>query len=269
MLLRRMIEHVRTQNWLAIVLDFIIVVLGVTFALLAEQWISERQKRVNLQEVELNLKTELISNYFAANERLSLTNCRVEQLRDLGDRLLQPAGAWEPVQRSEEDLEARLAYASVLRSPNRVWGSTIWKDELGRGTFNTWSNDRRILVDSVFRLTDQANKLQNDILKGEARLKTLAQVTELSRSQRLRYFDIVAEIDQYGYALEIMSGQIVRAIEMYTFDFTEEERDQVLNWVEFSNQNGSKIYGECRKPISFQILEDVTPESDETSSLID
>jgi len=30
MLLRRMMQHVRTQNWFAVFLDFVIVVVGVT-----------------------------------------------------------------------------------------------------------------------------------------------------------------------------------------------------------------------------------------------
>ena len=38
MLLRRLIEHVRAQNWTAIAIDFVIVVVGVFVGLQAQQW---------------------------------------------------------------------------------------------------------------------------------------------------------------------------------------------------------------------------------------
>ena len=38
MLLRRMIEHLRTQNWVAVVLDLVIVVVGVFIAFQVERW---------------------------------------------------------------------------------------------------------------------------------------------------------------------------------------------------------------------------------------
>ena len=45
MLLRRMIEHVRTQNWTAVFLDFFIVVVGVFIGIQVANWNSERQNR--------------------------------------------------------------------------------------------------------------------------------------------------------------------------------------------------------------------------------
>ncbi len=42
MILRRVVEHVRTQNWTAVVIDFVIVVVGVFLGLQVQEW-SERQ----------------------------------------------------------------------------------------------------------------------------------------------------------------------------------------------------------------------------------
>ena len=43
MLLRRFIEHVRTQNWVAIALDLIVVVVGVFIAFQVERWYEQRR----------------------------------------------------------------------------------------------------------------------------------------------------------------------------------------------------------------------------------
>ncbi len=42
MLLRRVTEHVKTQNWFAVLLDFLIVVIGVFMGLL---WLSAAARR--------------------------------------------------------------------------------------------------------------------------------------------------------------------------------------------------------------------------------
>lgn len=45
MLLRRVIEHVKTQNWTAVCLDFLIVVVGVFIGIQVANWNAERLNR--------------------------------------------------------------------------------------------------------------------------------------------------------------------------------------------------------------------------------
>lgn len=45
MILRRVIEHVRTQNWTAVVLDFVIVVAGILIAFQITEWNDARKDR--------------------------------------------------------------------------------------------------------------------------------------------------------------------------------------------------------------------------------
>ena len=94
MLLRRLTQHVNEQNWFALVLDFVIVVIGVGLALMAEQWISDGQKRADLIEAQDNLEMDLLANYFNAKERIALSDCRESSLRELGERLLKPGEKW-------------------------------------------------------------------------------------------------------------------------------------------------------------------------------
>jgi hypothetical protein len=60
MLLRRITEHVRTQNWFAVGIDFLIVVLGVLLAFQITEWNAERAERVRSQEYLSRISADLM-----------------------------------------------------------------------------------------------------------------------------------------------------------------------------------------------------------------
>ena len=47
MLLRRVIEHVKTQNWIAVAIDFVIVVVGVFIGIQVANWNDDRKDRTD------------------------------------------------------------------------------------------------------------------------------------------------------------------------------------------------------------------------------
>ncbi|MBI1393567.1 MAG: hypothetical protein GC152_12565 [Alphaproteobacteria bacterium] len=63
MILRRLTEHIRTQNWFAVALDFVIVVVGILIAFQITTWNEGRQDRRDeqryLAELAANLETDL------------------------------------------------------------------------------------------------------------------------------------------------------------------------------------------------------------------
>ncbi|NHK28180.1 hypothetical protein FF098_009720 [Parvularcula flava] len=61
MLLRRMMEHVRTQNWLAVFLDFIIVVVGVFIGIQVANWNNVRSDRAYERDILYRLHNEILT----------------------------------------------------------------------------------------------------------------------------------------------------------------------------------------------------------------
>lgn len=59
MLLRRVIEHVKTQNWTAVVLDFVIVVVGVFIGIQVSNWNELRNERAATVSFEERLENDL------------------------------------------------------------------------------------------------------------------------------------------------------------------------------------------------------------------
>ena len=59
MLLRRINEYLKTQNWTAILLEFVIVVIGVFVGLQAQEWSVEREDRQRLERIVTALKADM------------------------------------------------------------------------------------------------------------------------------------------------------------------------------------------------------------------
>ncbi len=81
MLLRRVIEHVKTQNWTAVALDFVIVVVGVFMGIQVSNWNEARQRLDQEQEVLASIledikndRTELSSGLDMAHLNIDATN---------------------------------------------------------------------------------------------------------------------------------------------------------------------------------------------------
>ena len=66
MLLRRVIEHVKAQNWTAVGLDFVIVVVGVFIGIQVANWNEERTFVAKEKELLAELKLEIENNNSAA-----------------------------------------------------------------------------------------------------------------------------------------------------------------------------------------------------------
>lgn len=60
MLLRRVTEHVRAQNWLAVAVDFMIVVVGVLIAFQITEWNAGRTESVRSQEYLSRIRADLM-----------------------------------------------------------------------------------------------------------------------------------------------------------------------------------------------------------------
>ena len=105
MLLRRVTKHVHDQNWFAVVLDFVIVVAGVGFAMYGQAWLSDRQQRADMAIAEHALQADLVWNYLITKERLAVAGCRKDAYQAIATQLLEPGDAWTPMPRPVSDDE--------------------------------------------------------------------------------------------------------------------------------------------------------------------
>lgn len=260
MILRRITKHVKEQNWFAVFLDFVIVVIGILIAFQITNFSDARREISELRQAEAALKNDLRRSYFNAKERMTLTDCRTEQLRGLSERLLEPGDTWAGTPMETTASWGERAIPPVLRSPSRLWGSRIWNAELSRGTFNRMDADQRAELDAVFEQSRSAELLQDQILTLQARLKVLSRATVLSRQDRLRYFDIVSEIDEQSVILEMIASQIAERIEGMDVTPDAETELRIRDSIESSRAARQAAYGPCVKPMELFFLDPVIDE---------
>ena len=90
MILRRIIAHLRKQEWTAIGIDFLIVVVGVFVGLQAQAWNESRQDRVR----ERMYIERLERDFTAIEERTELANEKWLAVIEASRRLLADIDAY-------------------------------------------------------------------------------------------------------------------------------------------------------------------------------
>jgi hypothetical protein len=256
MILRRVIKHVRGQEWTAIFLDFLIVVVGVGVALVGQQWLSDRQQRAEMRVAVTALQRDLFFNYWYAKERLAVADCRKQAYQAIAEKLLAPGDDWAGMPRVNDDDTFKPALPVLLRSPSRNWGSRNWQAELARGTFNQMDDERRTELDQLFKQTQHAEELQRKIYTLQGRIKTLAVTTTIGQSDRLRYYDMLGEMDDKSGLLELISSQMIANIEEIGINLPTEDRRWRSEGLAQQNERSAAVYGACFVPMKMPIFDE-------------
>ena len=87
MLLRRIIEHMKAQNWFAVGLDLVIVVVGVFIGLQAQQWNEARKDAVQHEKLLERLEFEFRDLEPVAAELVALLHSSRQSTADVIDAL--------------------------------------------------------------------------------------------------------------------------------------------------------------------------------------
>jgi hypothetical protein len=116
MILRRIIAHFRKQEWTAIALDFVIVVVGVFVGLQAQAWNESRQDRVQ----ERMYIERLARDFTAIEERTEFANEKWLSVVEASRRLLADIDSFNAtgrIPRSQEDILADVNDMTGTRIP--------------------------------------------------------------------------------------------------------------------------------------------------------
>ena len=76
MLLRRFLDNFRRQDWIAIALDFVIVVVGIFVGLQADQWNQSRKDRIVEAQYVESLKSDLLADIGELDAAIDLARNR-------------------------------------------------------------------------------------------------------------------------------------------------------------------------------------------------
>ena len=79
--------------------------------------------------------------------------------------------------------------------------------------------------------------------------------TTISQSDRLRYYDMLTEMDDKSGLLEIMASQIILSIEEIGIENPAKDRPGFSKEFASRKESAKRIYGECYQPQEFPVLD--------------
>lgn len=126
MLLRRIIEHTKAQNWTAVALDFLIVVFGVFIAIQVANWNDEREDRQKERLILTALASEFRANLQAAD---ATTEFAVSK-RQSAIELLRRAAGEIPSEDALDALLADISWWEVSEFTNGTLESVVLSGDL-------------------------------------------------------------------------------------------------------------------------------------------
>ena len=136
MLLRRITQHVKDQNWFAVFLDFIIVVFGVFIGIQVANWNEVRQERAQESIYLARIITELETSIEAQKEEVAFAD-RVFEACNLLIKVTDQ-GSLDGIDRSEFELSLRRF--GVIRATRL--NNTTFEELQSSGRVNFIRNDQ-------------------------------------------------------------------------------------------------------------------------------
>jgi len=105
MLLRRIAEHLKAQNWTAVALDFVIVVVGVLIGIELSNWNEDRLRKADDARYLERIENDLV----AMKERMNRSRELTAELRDAGMTTLSA------LSQCRDDPSEREAYENIFK----------------------------------------------------------------------------------------------------------------------------------------------------------
>ena len=250
MLRRRITKHVNEQNWFAVGIDFVIVVIGVGVALAAGEWVNARAAKADLKIAERAIHDELYINYLNALERMAVKECSAIQIRHIAQALTNVEEPWKPLTTLLRDEGMSGELGNILRTPYRgAWPTNAWDAAGDSNLLSYMDPDRRNDISGIFSVSATISGYQDNAFQKTAELKSLLVATELSAADRLRYYDALAEFDSSGALIEVGAAYVISNVERLNIALDTQSNQQFQDDVEELNKLGYEAYGECFEPI--------------------
>ncbi|MEE2692784.1 MAG: hypothetical protein VX640_14720 [Pseudomonadota bacterium] len=157
MILRRVIEHVKAQNWTAVALDFVIVVVGVFVGLQVNNWNEARGDRADEITYLEALGEDTAFSIDSLETTIGDMNRQQEVRAALYNYSIDPAAVLEPEERD------RLVYHGLFQLPRLSINQTTFESLKSSGRLGTIRSAKLVSgLQALSAQLDEAITSQND-----------------------------------------------------------------------------------------------------------
>lgn len=223
-----------------------IIVLGVLIALGAEQVVHNITETRRTTEARERIKDELGTSLGLGVERLAVSPCLQDRVRELADGLAGGRGNWEQFVRPDAG-DAKLALREVYHTPSRAWIDDAYRGALTQGDLSRASPRERAQLAALYKQTEKMTQLNEREQQLTTRLAVLQFDPVLSAFERHQLIQVVSELDYINALMVLIAKQNIslyhRIGGSYAWDADRIEQSRSI-WVPFRKvllQN----YGSC------------------------
>ena len=137
MLLRRLTQHVKSQNWFAVFLDFFIVIAGILIAFQITNWNEQRQERAEEQKVIERLLKDFVAIGHEADEK-------IEFLESVEDKFVEMQKFIVDFGKGIDPKPAHTFFETAFVLPSMVGQSATYSQLVSSGDMSLLSNDNLV-----------------------------------------------------------------------------------------------------------------------------
>jgi len=262
MILRRITQHVKDQNWFAVGLDFVIVVTGILIAFQITNW-SEARRQASQTELALNsVKAELSILLFLSGERLSNEPCRIQKIRALSDRLAEDGEDWEAdidIDMNDGSRYSEISMSRILRTPLRPWPDTAWKTLIASETALHLERAQFNRLSIIFDLATETDQLDEMAWRLRGKLSHLALSGTLSAAERRAALETLGEFSAIGDLIHINARYLRHEIKLLAYEYEDAKKhlQEQYDGLGVAIKGSQSVYGECLSLAEYQPLLDM------------
>lgn len=242
MRLRRMSDHVRSQNWFAVALDFIIVVLGVLLALWATQWVSDRQAHRSAEIAAEAMDADLMLMAHGTMRRFSTQPCVVQAINRMDEAISVEDGApFTPPSPAKVNINSDGVFQTYY--PGGLWNySTQSYDRaVATGALDHMDADRAANYAGAYQWVlalAEANDNEEVLI---SRLSMVELIEQMDAPTRLAIRRDLAELDGWNQGVLNAGRFLFDTMDRLGIEPTEEDR---ADWQAY-NEAARRVRGDC------------------------
>ncbi len=242
MILSRVIQHFRTQNWFAIFLDFVIVVLGVLLALWASQWASNRDARRGAQIAAEAMDADLRTMALGTMRRFTTQPCVVQAFDRVIEAISVDDGAAFVLPPPAKVRTVSDGYFETYY-PGGLWNypTQSYDRAVATGAFDHMDARRASQYAAAYqwvRSLAEANDEEEVLI---ARLSMIEMIDHMDAPTRLAIRQNIAELDGWNQSVLNAGRFLFDTMNRLGIEPSEKDRE---DWKDY-NQSARSVRGVC------------------------
>lgn len=211
MIFKRTVAKLRAQDWMAISIELVIVMVGVLLALWAQQWAQERSAKALAEADRRAIQEEALGHYSFAVEYRTVYPCIHAQLETLRDRLEHSGSVLDtsPIFHEDASDASGIVFDFVLRRPVKNYPNDAWQRALSDGAVELFDPGFRDTMTNYYATLGEVSRINAANEDDFNALNVLSRPQPLDPMVRFAIAERIAQVSARLQWVDQINGQLI------------------------------------------------------------